>query len=203
MWRLTTGSCSACTAVEICATARNSHSVKLAKLNRILHRWGSIIISLPVLLVIVTGILLLLKKEFAWIQPSTVKGSSQELRLGFDQILEAAKGVPEAEISSWDDVDRMDVRPGKGLVKVQAVNSFEIQIDAKTGEVLQTAYRRSDLIESLHDGSFFHDRVKLWIFLPSALILLGLWVTGIYLFVLPHLTRRRRRKAKAEAEVGG
>ena len=175
--------------------------MKPAKLNRVLHRWGSIIIALPVLLVIVTGILLLLKKEVSWIQPSTVNGSSKELALSFDQILEAAKSVPEAEINGWEDVDRLDVRPGKGMLKLQAVNRYEIQIDAKTGEVLQSAYRRSDLIESLHDGSFFHDRAKLWIFLPSAVILLGLWVTGIYLFILPYQTRKKRRR-KAELEAG-
>ena len=81
--------------------------------------------------------------------------------------------------------------PGRGIVKVQACNRTEVQVDLQTAEVLQVAYRRSDLIESLHDGSFFHDRVKLWIFLPVALLLLGLWVTGVYLFVLPYLARRR------------
>jgi uncharacterized iron-regulated membrane protein len=60
--------------------------------------------------------------------------------------------------------------------------------------VLQTMVRRSDLIESLHDGSWFHDRAKLWIFFPVALALLGLWATGVYLWLLPALTRRRRRE---------
>ena len=83
-----------------------------------------------------------------------------------------------------------------GIVKVRAENRWEVQVDAVTGEVLQVAYRRSDLIESLHDGSFFHDMVKLWVFLPCALLLLGLWVSGIYLFVLPYQTRRKRRKAE-------
>jgi hypothetical protein len=173
------------------------HAMNFAKLNRVLHRWGALAVALPVLLVILTGLLLLLKKDLAWIQPPTQKGSSQELSLSFDRILEVAQSVPEAGIASWDDIDRLDVRPSKGMLKVRSTNRQEIQIDARTGEVLQVAFRRSDFIESLHDGSFFHENAKLWLFLPSALILLSLWVTGIYLFLLPYLVRRKRKKKAA------
>ena len=163
------------------------------KLNRKLHRIGAIVAAVPVLVILVSGLVLQLKKEVAWIQPSTVRGSSTELSIGFDRVLEIASSVPEAEIETWDDVDRLDVRPERGMLKVRAKNRWEVQIDAKTGDVLQVAYRRSDLIESLHDGSWFHDGAKLWLFLPAGLILLGLWGTGLYLWALPHLVRRRRR----------
>ena len=100
--------------------------------------------------------------------------------------------MQEAQIDSWDDIDRLDVRPDKGIVKVRARNRWEIQIDASSGEVCQVSYRRSDLIETIHDGSFFHPLAKLGIFLPAALVLFILWATGIYLFVLPYLSRRKR-----------
>ncbi len=177
--------------------------MKVAKLNRLVHRWGSLLVAVPVLVVILTGLLLLLKKQLAWVQPPTQPGTSQELVLGFDEILEICKSVPEARIGSWDDIDRLDVRPAKGMLKVRATNSWEIQLDAKTGAILQVAYRRSDLIETLHDGSFFHDKVKLFVFLPSAVILLVLWITGIYLFLLPYLLRGKwRRTAKALPPAG-
>ena len=70
-------------------------------------------------------------------------------------------------------------------MKIRGVNRWEVQLDATTGAVLSSTYRRSDLIESIHDGSWFHDRVKLWIFLPSGVVLLALWVTGMYLWILP------------------
>ena len=168
--------------------------MKLPRFNRAFHRWVSILIATPLLLVIGTGILLLLKKDVDWIQPPTRLGSTTELHLTFDQILAIARTVPEAEIHGWDDIDRLDVRPTKGMLKVRARNRWEIQIDSSSGQVLQTAYRRSDLIESLHDGSFFHDKVKLFVFLPSALALLLLWVTGLYLFALHFLTRPRRSR---------
>lgn len=161
--------------------------------NRKVHYWGAIVCALPVLVVIVTGIILLLKKDVVWIQPATIRGESEVPAVGYGDLLESVKGVPEAGISGWEDIDRLDVRPGKGVIKVRAKNRWEVQVDQGTGEVLGVAYRRSDLIESLHDGSWFHDQVKLWIFLPSAVVLLVLWVTGIYLFVRPILVRRGRR----------
>ena len=150
--------------------------------------------AVPLALVIGTGILLLLKKDVEWIQPPTQAGSMSEPGLSFDRILEVARTVPEAEIRSWDDIERVDVRPFNGMLKVRAMNRWEIQLDATTGAILQVAYRRSDLIESLHDGTFFHDKAKLWVLLPNAVVLLGMWLTGIYLFLLPYRARRRRRQ---------
>lgn len=169
----------------------------LARTHRRLHRWGAILVALPLLVVIGSGILLQLKKEADWIQPPTRKGRGGDPAIAFEAILAAAATVPEAGVRTWDDVDRLDVRPSKGVVKVRAKSGWEVQVDSVTGEVLQSAVRRSDLIEAIHDGSFFHDQAKLWIFLPAGLVLAGLWCTGVYLFFLPALQRRRGRARKA------
>lgn len=163
-----------------------------AKWNRKLHRAGAVVVALPFLVILCTGLLLQVKKQSEWIQPPSARGSTTELTAGFDQILEAARGAGVG-IDSWEDVDRLDVRPGRGLVKVRAKNRWEVQVDSATASVLQVACRRSDWIESLHDGSWFHDRVKLLVFLPSAVVLLGLWASGMYLFLLPYLVMRRRK----------
>ncbi len=104
--------------------------------------------------------------------------------------------VPEAEVETWVDIDRLDVRPNKGMLKIRCQNRWEVQLDTNSGDVLQVAYRRSDLIESIHDGSFFHDSTKLWVFLPSALVLTILWATGAYLFSLPYLAQWKRTRTK-------
>ena len=165
-----------------------------SRLNRKIHYWGALLCAVPLLIVILTGLLLLLKKESHWIQPPTARGQKGEPTIELSKILATYITIPQAEIRSWRDITRLDIRPDKGLVKVHAVNHWEIQLDHRSGEVLQVAYRRSDLIESLHDGSFFHERVKLWIFLPSALVLLVLWLTGIYLLMKPQLAKGARRK---------
>jgi hypothetical protein len=41
---------------------------------------------------------------------------------------------------------------------------------------------------------------ELWIFLPAGVILFGLWVSGIYLFILPFWARRKQRARLAGAD---
>ncbi len=161
---------------------------------RKLHRWFSIAICLPLILVICTGLLLQLKKHWGWVQPPTRSGIGEEIALSFDDILEISKRYPQAEIADWSDVDRLDVRPNKGVVKVRCNNRWELQIDLASGDLLSSAYRRSDLIESLHDGSWFSDLAKLLIFLPNGIVLLFLWFTGLYLWYLPFGAKRKKRQ---------
>lgn len=168
-----------------------------AKTNRKVHRVGAILCALPALVILVTGLVLQLKKDWSWVQPPTVSGDTPGLSIGWDEVLEAVAAVPEAEITTWDDVLRLDVRPNKGMLKVRCANGWEVQLDAHSGAVLSSEPRRSDWIESLHDGSWFHDSVKLWIFLPTAVLLLVLWGTGIYLWWLPYAVRRQRSKVSA------
>jgi hypothetical protein len=73
-------------------------------------------------IVLITGVLLLLKMEVDLIQPLTVKGEQKEVAIDLERILEIAKTVPEAGISPWSDVDRLDVRSGKGMLKVGSDN---------------------------------------------------------------------------------
>lgn len=165
--------------------------------NRRLHRWIAVVTAIPLLLIVLTGILLQFKKVSDWIQPPTRAGSGTELSLSLPDILMIARQVPESGIQTWDDIDRIDVRPGKCVVKVRGKNRWEIQVDGESGEILNKAYRRSDLIESLHDGSFFNDQAKLWCFFPVALLLLCLWGTGLYLFFLPWLRHKKNAGKKS------
>lgn len=51
-------------------------------------------------------------------------------------------------------VDRIDIRPDKGMVKFVFVEGYwGVQLDCTTGELLHIERRRSDLIENIHDGS--------------------------------------------------
>lgn len=171
------------------------------KFNRKTHYWGSLICAIPIIIVIVSGVLLLLKKDVEWVQPSSARGQGQVPEISLVQVLETARSVEQASIESWDDIDRLDVRPGKGIIKIRAKNSWEIQIDHQTSEVLHVAYRRSDFIESLHDGSFFHNQAKLWLFLPCAIILLVLWITGMYLFLTTHFAKQKNKRRKAVSQI--
>lgn len=176
--------------------------MRLSILSRRLHRWGAVAVGIPFLLVIVSGLLLQVKKQVPWVQPVEQRTASNVPMLPWETIFAAAQAHPEAAVRAWSDIDRLDVRPSKGIVKVITKSRWELQLALDDGRVLQTAYRRSDLIEQLHDGSFFGDAAKLWIFLPSGLVVLALWLTGLYLWLLPMRTRRRRERLLAEAALG-
>jgi uncharacterized iron-regulated membrane protein len=173
--------------------------VNIKILTRKVHYWGSGLIVLPLLIIICTGLLLQVKKNLAWVQPKEREGSTAAPTLTLALIPEICRGVEGAAIDGWDDIARVEVRPSKGLVKVVSNAGMEVQLCAASGDVLQVAPRRSDLIESIHDGSWFHPAVKLWLFLPTGVVLLGLLLTGIYLFVLPFWARRKRAAASALA----
>jgi hypothetical protein len=162
-------------------------------LNRKVHYWASFIVAIPLLIIIVSGIFLQLKKHWTWIQPAEIRGSVTVPAIGFPEIFEAVKSAGLG-VTSWDDIARMDVRADRGLVKVTLQSSWEVQIDLGTGKVLQTAYRRSDLIETIHDGSFFAgDWTKLGLFFPTAVGLLLLWLGGMWMWWVPYAAKRRMR----------
>ncbi|KZN44078.1 hypothetical protein N475_08190 [Pseudoalteromonas luteoviolacea DSM 6061] len=162
--------------------------------NRSIHKWAGIIVALPLLVILVTGILLLVKKEFDFIQPPSAKGKTSQPTITFEHILAAAQSVEMAQISSWDDINRLDVRPAKGITKVRSHNSIEIQIDSHTGQVLQVAKRNYEFIESLHDGTFFEKNANLWLMLPVSLILLFMVFTGFVMFYQPFRTKKRNKQ---------
>ena len=87
------------------------------------------------IIILSTGVLLLLKKDISWIQPSTQRGSSKELKLHFDDILNIVSKLPNINFKHWEDINRLDIRPKKGIIKVRGNNNWEVQLDSKTGEV--------------------------------------------------------------------
>ena len=177
--------------------------MKVNVLIRQVHNWGSIIIALPLVVMIGAGLVLMLKKDIDWIQPPSQRGVVADAPIiSFAQMLDAAKAFPEVQIAGWEDVDRIDVQPGRGLAKLQLHNRWEIQIDTTTGEILQTAVRRSDVIEQIHDGTFFADWVKYLLFLPAGIVLLVLWLSGVWMFFLPYYVRRARQKRGASQSSG-
>jgi len=168
--------------------------MRLNLLNRKVHYWATAFIALPVVVMICSGLLLQMKKQWTWVQPAEQRGTGTSPRIDLDEILAVVRAVPELGVTGWDDVNRLDLRPSRGIVKVWLESGWEVQVDLGTGRVLQTAYRRSDLIESLHDGSFFAGNFsKLGIFLPTGIVLLVMWVTGLWMFWVPLAAKWKRR----------
>lgn len=162
---------------------------------RKIHYWATAFVAVPLLVIVSTGILLQFKKHWSFVQPTERHGFEGPPRIDLQGILDSARGATVAEVASWDDIRRIDVRPDRGVAKVWTRSGHEVQVDLGDGSILQVAVRRSDLIESLHDGSFFGgDLVKLGVFLPVGASLLFMLFSGAWLFAHPFLARRRARK---------
>ena len=163
------------------APSRSKSIKKLAAIwNRKIHRWVAIIIALPMVFVIITGIFLQLRKPIDWIQPPTLKGSQKyQPTVALEQVLTEVKTVGQMQVNDWSDIKLLDMRPKKGVIKVRNYDNLETQVDAATGEVLQTAQRRNDFVVKLHDFSAWNAR--LWLGLPVKLGFLVIFITGLYL----------------------
>ncbi|WP_108787401.1 PepSY domain-containing protein [Erythrobacter sp. Alg231-14] len=168
------------------------------RLFRQVHYWLSLAVFVPAGIMFAAGVFLMLKKEVDWIQPPSARGvvEAQMPKASFDEMLVAIREHPQAGISEWSDIDRIDLRVDRGIAKVRANSGWEVQVDTKTAEVLSVAYRRSDLIETIHDGSFFSDAIKLYLFLPVGILLIIMWGTGIYLFLLPRMAKAKKKRSK-------
>lgn len=173
--------------------------MKARVLLRKIHYWGSLIVAIPLVIIIGAGILLMLKKEIDWIQPPSQKGMERnELpQASLQDLFEAAKTVEHAHFTEWSELERADYKPGKGIIKFVSSTDWEVQVDTHTAAVLQVAQRRSDVIEAIHDGSYFSDWIKLWIFLPAGIVLFVLWITGLYLFAITEIVKFKKRKKGA------
>ncbi|MCP3904842.1 MAG: PepSY domain-containing protein [Planctomycetes bacterium] len=163
------------------------------------HKWTGFALSAILVCTATTGLLLLLKKQFDWIQPPTRQGAPGEVAdfITIDDALAAAFASGNESFRSFDDIDRIDVRPAKRVYKIRSRHHAEIQVCAVSGQVLAVETRRSDLIEQIHDGSFvagwFHDWV-MPVFSGGMLFLVG---SGLWLWIEPKVRRHRRRLGRS------
>jgi uncharacterized iron-regulated membrane protein len=174
-------------------------ALRTLRATRPLHRWVGVPLTLFILLSAITGGILGWKKNFAVLQPFNERGASADQRdwRPWHEVNEAAiRGLalhlPADEFAEME-VDRYDVRPGRGLVKVQFVpRNWEVQVDPTTLEVLHVARRHSDWIEQLHDFSIISDNVKVIGMTLLALGLIVLSFSGLWLWYGPIYLRRTK-----------
>lgn len=174
--------------------------MKFNVLNRKVHYWAAAAIAVPLFVIACTGTILQLKKHWSWVQPPEKRGSTKQPTVELSHILETLKRHPTLEVKDWSDIKRIDVRPDRGVAKAWLHTDYEAQVDLGTAEILHIAYRRSDWIESIHDGSIFGDTIKLYVFFPAAIGVVLLWFGGVWMFVLPIVNKRRVRHAKQTAK---
>lgn len=181
--------------------AKAKRSVKRLRNFRVYHRILGIGLCILLFISAITGFFLGWKKNVDLLQPPTQKGATTEL---MDWLpLDTLAVIAQAEFQSTfpemgaNPIDRMDVRPQKGIVKVIFEKGWwEIQLDGSTGAVLSFAKRHSDWIEQIHDGSIISDAFKLGSMNLLGLGLLILIITGTWLYYGPKVIRKKRLRQK-------
>ncbi|MFH1842388.1 MAG: PepSY-associated TM helix domain-containing protein [bacterium] len=166
--------------------------MRLPKIMRVTHKWTGVFLTVFLLNLAVTGFLLLQKKQYDWLQPDTQEGAAGGVEdfITSAELIEVVLQQGHPGFQTLADIDRIDFRPDKRIHKVRSRRSFaEIQVDAVTGQVLNVAERRSDLLENIHDGSFLAHWFHLWIMPLAALGLVFLCGSGLYLWLRPVLSR--------------
>jgi len=179
--------------------------IKSLRRFRVWHRFLGTSLALFLFISAITGILLALKKDVDLLQPPTQKGESKDLidwkplnELADVAQLEFVKAYPEQRENT---IDRMDVRPSKGVVKVLFDKGYwEVQVDGKTGEIKSIAKRHSDWIEALHDGSIISDGFKLISMNTIGIGLLLMITTGLWLWYGPKKYRQLKKRNSTQSK---
>ena len=164
------------------------------------HKWVGICVSVFVLLSAGSGLLLLLKKDFQWIQPPTqvesVNGDVKDF-ISLARLYEIVFAAGHEELREAEDIDRIDFRPKQRVFKVRSKQrNFEIQVGAVSGEILSREGRWSDWIEDFHDGSLFGGFVHGYLMLVFAVCLMLLAMTGVYLWLVPLLKKKKKKRQR-------
>jgi uncharacterized iron-regulated membrane protein len=176
---------------------------------RKVHRYTGIFLFVFFFAIAITGLLLGWKKNsFGLILPASATGTSTNLEdwRSVNDLHRIADSTLLVTTGTKTDLtlDRIDIRKDKGIVKFVYIEDYwEVQLDGATGTPLQISQRRSDLIEDLHDGSFFDlyfrtkgEPIKLIYTLIMGTALITFTVTGFWLWYGPKQIKKQRAQTR-------
>ena len=167
---------------------------------RTTHRWVGIIAALFLIVIAGTGFLLATKDTFGWVKPKTHSGADiADLTevVSLEDAAQAAFALDIPELKSHLDIERIDYRPEKNVFKVVSHKGYhEVQVDGKTGEVLNVAKRVDQIAEDIHDFRFFADALHLYWLPVVAILLFALGCTGIVIYFVPVVRRWKFKRKK-------
>lgn len=170
---------------------RAPRAKRLSRLAFYSHLWLGVIFTLALVVISVTGILLNHKRGLG-LMPDVESAPTQpfDAALPLARLAAIAQGAAGGETAG---IDRMDVRPRNGYVKVRLRDaaSTEVTVDLVTGRVMHTGARGDVFLERLHSGEVFGSRGVL-ISDAAAVALVITLVTGYWLWLAPKIERRVR-----------
>lgn len=181
---------------------------KLSRAAFYIHLWLGVLSTIALIAIAITGILLNHKRGLGLMpevehEPTGEFMAAQPLeRLAYAALVAA----PQAAKGDWKEgdavdmalIDRMDVRPRNGFVKVRLRDkaSMEMTVDINTGTVIHTGRRGDVFLEKLHSGEIFGGLPFVIISDIAAIALVLTLITGYWLWLVPKLSRGPREPAE-------
>jgi hypothetical protein len=168
-----------------------------------IHLWLGDLATIALIAISITGILLNHKRGLGLMpevpyEPTASFAEAISLERMAAAALEAA---PESAKPGWKSgdpvaiglIDRMDVRPRDGFVKVRLRDkaSMEMTVDIATGRVVHVGRRGDVFLEKLHSGEAFGGGMVILSDIAAVFLVLTL-ITGYWLWLAPKLNRGRQ-----------
>ncbi len=150
------------------------------------HLWLGIATTAIVIIVSVTGIMLNHKRGLGLMPdvPHEATGTF-EGALPMHELAKRASDAVDPAVAKTG-IDRMDVRPGDGIVKIRFDDHLvtEATVDINSGKVIHIGERNDVFLEKLHSGEIFGSRGVLLTDI-AAVTLMILLISGYWLWLYP------------------
>jgi len=158
------------------------------------HLWLGVVFTAALFVIALTGIALNHKRglglmpDVSHAPTAPFEGALTLARLAEIGLVAAA--APGTDPGTLANVDRMDVRPRDGYVKVRLRDpaTTEVTVDLVDGRVLHVGSRGDSFLEKVHSGEIFGKR---WVLVSdaAAVALVITLVTGYWLWIAPRIRR--------------
>lgn len=185
---------------------RGSPRRRFSRIAFFVHLWLGVISTIALIAISITGILLNHKRGLG-LMPDIAHEPTGEFvnAISVERWASAAlAAAPPESRPGWSPgdsvnvalIDRMDVRPRNGYVKVRLRDkaSMEMTVDINSGQVVHVGRRGDVFLEKLHTGEIFGGQPFVILSDIAAIALVLTLITGYWLWLVPKLHRGVGRK---------
>lgn len=171
------------------------------------HLWLGVVVTVALVAIAITGVLLNHKRGLGLMPEVSHEPTAPfATAIPLEQLARAALEAAPAEArGGWQPgdpvdialIDRMDVRPRNGFVKVRLRDkaSTEATVDLASGQVVHVGRRGDVFLEKLHSGEIFGGQPFVILSDIAAIALVLTLITGYWLWLVPRMSRPGEREA--------
>jgi uncharacterized iron-regulated membrane protein len=156
-----------------------------------LHKTIGGIAFIPLLLICVSGIALTFRNQIIWLSPNkpiVEKMNFPSKWISADKILEMYQ--PTKDKSSHGKIKSLVYNLNEGFITLRTSEDYEYNIHGESAELISEGPKRSLFFSRVHQELFLGSKGKMIAVFPTALMLLYLLCSGVYLMI------RRKLNAK-------